>query len=167
MRTGRTDLPVGVTENVLIVQLFFEWATGQPILEFAKRLRKRLEGMGRAGAKRTVFQLVAEILALNRIYALFPAQAIMDELEHDPDLGSAFDRLKDDERHFSFDAAGGGYRLTHPHLANALYVAWFGEENSWRERRAHLLGGDFSRPCLRRYTIASFGSAVGNCSTLI
>lgn len=140
-RTGRTDLPVGDAGNILIVQLFFEWATGQPIKEFAQRFRQRLEGMMRSDASRTIFSVVAEILALNRLYALFPAQSIDEELERDPDLGSAFDRLKDQDRHLSFDAEKDGYRLTHPHLANAIYTTWFGREDDRRYRKAHLRTG--------------------------
>jgi hypothetical protein len=140
-RTGRTDLPVGDAGNILIVQLFFEWTTGQPIKEFAQRFRQRLEGMMRSDASRSIFSVVAEILALNRLYALFPAQSINEEFERNVDLGSAFDRLKDRERHFAFDAEMGGYRVTHPHLANAIYTTWFGREEDRRHRQAHLREG--------------------------
>lgn len=141
-RTGRANLPVGDSKDVLIVQLFFEWATGKSLREFALRFRERLEAMGRSkSSSRTIFDLMAEILALNRLYALFPAPSINNELERDPQLGAAFDRLKQLERHLTFDSESGGYRLTHPHLANAIYTAWFGRSEQRRQRKAHLRAG--------------------------
>lgn len=137
-RTGRTDLPIDESDEVLIVQMFFEWATGEPIKAFAQRFRKRLEGMSRSRSSRTIFDVVAEILALNRLYALFPTQVVDYELEGDPDLGGSFDRLKDEELHFTFDGERSGIRLTHPHLANAIYLAWFGRREDKRHRKRHL-----------------------------
>jgi hypothetical protein len=140
-RTGRTHLPVGDTEDVLIVQLFFEWATGQPLAAFAQRFRKRLQGLSGRASSRSIFDLVAEILALNRLYALFPTEAVNRELEADPEIGRAFDRLRDLELHFTFDAEWNGFRLTHPHLANAIYTAWFGRDDDRRQRKKHLRAG--------------------------
>lgn len=140
-RTGHTTLPVGETKNILIVQLFFEWVTGQPIREFAQRLRSRLEGMARATSARTIFDIVSEILAFNRLYALFPSHSVVLELEQNPEIGSAFDLLNEEEKHLTFDAEKGGYRLTHPHLANAIYTTWFGRDQDRRHRKLHLRAG--------------------------
>lgn len=64
LRTGRTNLPIGDASDVLIVQLFFEWATGAPLREFAKRFRARLRNMPRCGD--ALFDLIAGLLALER-----------------------------------------------------------------------------------------------------
>jgi hypothetical protein len=120
---------------------FFEWAIGQPISEFAQRLRKRLEGMMRVDVSPSVFDVVAKVLALNRLYAIFPAKAIDEDLNRNADLGSAFDRLMLSDDHFQFAPQDEGYRLIHPHLANAIYTAWFGRPEQKRHRKAHLEAG--------------------------
>ncbi|MDH7975134.1 hypothetical protein QH494_23360 [Sphingomonas sp. AR_OL41] len=137
-RTGRTALAWGEDENVLPVQLFFEWATGKPLGEFARNFRDRLTGLMPDGG---LFKLVAAILALNRIYALYPSGAVKAELDADPALGGAFDQLHETERHFVFDKDGSGYRIAHPHIANAIYITWFGAAHDWRYRKSHLLQG--------------------------
>ncbi len=137
-RTGRQDLAVGDDADVLLVQLFFEWATGTPIGEFARNFRTRLMGLMPDGR---LFDLVAAILALNRIYALYPSGAVNAAMDADPALGGAFDQLHETEKHFVFEEDGSGYRIAHPHIANAIYISWFGEERDWRYRKSHLQQG--------------------------
>jgi hypothetical protein len=140
-RTGETDLPVGEADDVLIVQLFFEWAQGQPIKEFSQRFRRRLEGMVDRLGKRSLFDILAEVLALNRLYSLYPAAGLDEEVDSDPALGAAFDQLRHEDNHLSLDPDRGGYRLTHPHLANAIYTTWFGRSEHRRYRKEHLRVG--------------------------
>jgi hypothetical protein len=138
-RTGR-GAPLRETAGVLLVQLFFEWATGEKMGAFARSFRRRLEDLV-PDAERGPFHLVAEILALNRLYSLFPGGAIEQELERRPDLGAAFDRLEDVDSHFSYVPHLGGYRLTHPHLADAIYRTWFDGPANRRYRKSHLARG--------------------------
>jgi uncharacterized protein YjbI with pentapeptide repeats len=137
-RTGRDSLAVSEVRDILLVQLFFEWTTGKPIGDFARNFRDRLKNLM---PDARLFDLVAAILALNRLYALYPMHAINAKLDHDPDLGSAFDLLHETEKHFVFDKAALGCRIAHPHIANAIYISWFGEKSDWRHRKSHLQQG--------------------------
>ena len=136
-RTGRTDLPLEATHDVLIVQLFFEWTTGEVLESFARRLEQRLRDFAQ-DVKPGLFETVAKILALNRLYALYPAAAIEAELKESPEVEAGFRQLADAEGHFSLDTGAGGYRLTHPHLADAIYRTWFGKPRDAGFRKRHL-----------------------------
>jgi hypothetical protein len=138
-RTGR-GAPLEETSGVLIVQLFFEWAKGEKIGDFAKSFRRRLEDL-MPDEERGPFHVVAEILAMNRLYALFPGAALKRELDDAPRLGAAFDRLEDIDSHFSFVPDLSGYRLTHPHLADGIYRTWFEGDANRRYRKSHLMRG--------------------------
>lgn len=136
-RTGGAQLPMGETEGVLIVQLFFEWATGMKIGAFARRLKRRLKDLA-SGGRPELFDMVARILAVNRLYAHYPAAAATAELAASPDLEAGFGRLAAAEGHFNLDTRSGGYRLTHPHLADAIYKTWFDRPSDAAFRKGHL-----------------------------
>jgi len=138
-RTGRTTLPIERDGHLLIVQLFFEWSTGEKIASFGGRFQTRLKDLAH-GQVRGPFEIVADILALNRLYALYPAEALKAELRNSPILEAAFKQLTED-RHFSFIPQWGGYKLIHPHLADAIYRTWFGSARDSGFRKSHLRQG--------------------------
>ncbi len=133
LRTGGTKLALKETEGVLIVQLFFEWATGEKLESFSRRLERRLKDFSPG-----LFEMVAKILAVNRLYALYPAAAINAELRSAPEIEAGFNQLATADGHFSLDFRTGGYRLTHPHLADAIYRTWFGKPRDTGFRKAHI-----------------------------
>ncbi len=141
-RSGAENLPVESSDDVLMVQLFFEWRTGEPIAAFAQRFRKRL--LDFMDGETALFDLIATILALNRLYALYSANAVDAALRDNPALEGAYKQLRDDDRHLmnvTDDLSSGGLRLTHPHLANAIYTACFGSKRDIGFRRKHLRDG--------------------------
>lgn len=141
-RTGNiAPLPYHSNSDVLLVQLFFEWRTGEPIVEFAARFRQRIRGMDHMSPQ-LLEDLLSRMLALNRLYAGYPAGAL-NELRQQPALDAAFRRLLNEEHHLAIEEYGlsSGLRLTHPHLANALYNAWYDPAEDEAYRRAHLRAG--------------------------
>lgn len=140
-RTGRLDLPVSSDKHVLMVQMFFEWQVGSSIDVFSARLKKRLQNMMQPNAQKSVFSIVAEVLALNRLYALYPYAEIEYVSRKYLEVGQALDILIEKESHFSLVPELGGIRLTHPHLADAIYSSWFRGEECKRSRQVHLYNG--------------------------
>ncbi|MEO9778993.1 MAG: hypothetical protein ABJH07_09495 [Sedimentitalea sp.] len=116
-RTGETGLALDETKNVLIVQLFFEWATGEKLESFSRRLAARLKDFA-PDIKPGLYEIVAKILAVNRLYSWYPAAAIDAELGQSPEIEAGFRQLAKADGHFSLDNDKGGYRLTHPHLGS-------------------------------------------------
>lgn len=138
-RTGK-DAPA-INGDVLLVQRFFEWTNGD-ITEFAHRFRQRLEAFDVGRGTFHVFDMVAQILALGRLYADYPAPTLAHARSEDPHLDAAFIQLANDS-HFAFGpneqgATPSGIRFTHPHLADAIYKAWFGGPSYRGYRRLHL-----------------------------
>lgn len=142
-RTG-SDAPGISGENVLLVQLFFEWRTGQPLASFAQRFRRRIEAIDQDGV---IFALLAEILALNRLYVGFPhAEASKRLTNRQADLLA---RLREDEHLVVTEDAGrSGLWLAHPHLSNGIYEAWFPPNASPNERSGHFR--EAALACLRQ-----------------
>ena len=141
-RTGSShDLPYAGGEDVLLVQLFFEWRTGQTLPEFAHRFRERVRGMDVA-SKGRLESLLNRMLALNRLYVDYPARAV-EERRKDPDFEEGFRLLERGEHHLQIVATAGlgSLRLTHPHLANAIYDAWYEPGRHEPHRRKHLGDG--------------------------
>jgi hypothetical protein len=135
-RTGKEVAPLD--GNVLLVQQVFEWTKGS-IADFARRFRTRIRNFDRGEAHGAVFAMLAQILALNRLYVDYPASQLEAKRGADPVLDSAFIQLGDEEAHFDFRASPrGGVRLTHPHLANAIYTHWFGRGSDRPYRQDHL-----------------------------
>jgi hypothetical protein len=139
-RTGRR-VPI-LEGDVLLVQRFFEWNEGS-LRDFALRFRRRLEGFDR-GATKPVFDTIATVLAFGRLYAEYPADVLRERLRDDANLARAFDQLALSESHFAFTAdgsMGGGFRLTHPHLADGIYREWFSRPADRHYRARHLRDG--------------------------
>ncbi len=140
-RSGHAAPPVG-QGDILMVQRFFEWRTGEPLLEFASRFRSRVEALNPSGG---LTRLVAQLLAVNRLYAGLP-DGVMKALE-DADR-DALEVLKRDH-HIAIDAAEGrpGIWLAHPHLADALFRGWFTDSQA-HQRAGALRDGILT--CLER-----------------
>lgn len=151
-RTGCEPPGVG-DENVLLVQLFFEWRTGAPLREFAHRLRNRINALDRTGRMEVA---LAQTLAVNRLYIGACLAAIEAALS--PQLLDGLDRLRE-ENHL-IDETGPsrfGLWLAHPHLAEAIYSSWF-PASGVRVRKEHL-----NSACLDALT---YGSTVMSRSLL-
>lgn len=129
-RTGGKPPDVGGGE-VLMVQRFFEWRTGEPLTQFSQRFRERVEALDMSGQ---LTQLVAELLAVNRLYCGLPGNSLdrLDDQNQD-----ALEHLKDDH-HIVIDQDSGrkGIWLAHPHLADALFGGWFGRTNKHQKTGA-------------------------------
>jgi len=135
-RTGKPAL--SYEGDVLLVQRFFEWNNGR-LQAFAARFKARLADFDRHRSGEPVLSLVSAILALGRLYADFPASALRAALKQDPDTEAAFIQLSQEESHFSFEpTSGSGVRLTHPHLAEAIYREWYRRPADKPRRRDHL-----------------------------
>jgi tetratricopeptide (TPR) repeat protein len=132
-RTGDTPPPVAA-QNLLMVQLFFEWHHRHPLTEFARRFRVRLTAMDPSGR---IADVVTRILTLNRLYAGYPAAAFHDLLE--PCLRDKLATLQR-EAHLQThgDTAGREIWIAHPHLANIIYETWFPPDTRRHERMDHL-----------------------------
>jgi len=140
-RTGKAELPTE-GEDVLLVQIFFEWQMDQPIEAFAKRFRKRLKAMmqGREDSG-SIFDTVARILAIRRVYSSYPKAALDAAFTENPALERAFSQLAQEDHHFEIVPRYGEIRFTHPHLADAIYRAWFGGRTDGPFRSQHLAAG--------------------------
>jgi tetratricopeptide (TPR) repeat protein len=119
-RTKKSPPGVG-DENVLLVQLFFEWETGETLPEFASRFRNRIKESDPRGMLEDV---VTRMLCVNRLYVGYPNAAIGAYLT--PDLRDTFYRLRE-EHHISqtISDRGIGLWLAHPHLSNVIYESWY------------------------------------------
>jgi hypothetical protein len=135
-RTGH-DAPETEDANLLLVQLFFEWRTGEPLRSFAVRFRNRIMAADPTGE---LFRFITTLLALNRLYVGYPGAAyegllpsslrdILAQLQHEHHIEAG---IRDDRD---------GVWLTHPHLANCIYEAWYPADANIHERRAHLRAG--------------------------
>lgn len=164
IRSGKNlRIPYKENEDVLLVQLFFEWRTGEPLLEFATRFKGRIEAMEgtRNGA---LCSFLARLIALNRIYVGYPPaclQAIRSQVQFEV----GFRRLKEEEHHLRIDDVDEhcGVWFAHPHLANAIYNAWFDATEDEPTRLDHLkqavleslkLGGRFQDRTAALWAIA-------------
>jgi HSP20 family molecular chaperone IbpA len=138
LRTGQNlPMPYDGISDVLLVQLFFEWGTGQSMEEFAQRFRKRIIGMDRDHSSE-LEPFLARMLAVNRLYVTYPVGALAIQ-RREPSFEAALRRLMDEEHHVTIESgSASGLRLTHPHLANAIYNSWFDPVEDESYRRAHL-----------------------------
>lgn len=131
LRTGSKPPNVG-SGDILLVQLFFEWNTGQPLSSFALHFRKRLEEMEPDGVLRDA---VYTVIAMNRFYTGYPPTAL--DSRFNAKQKDAFMILLN-EHHFSVneDSERHGLWLVHPHIANALFEAWLPTDRSLNQRQA-------------------------------
>jgi len=135
-RTGRAV--TAMEGNVLLVQQMFEWTKGD-IKDFSRGFRDRIRAFDAGVDHGALFSLVAQILALNRLYVDYPATQLEAQRDADPALDAALIQLGEAESHLDFGGAGrGGVRLTHPHLANEIYEAWFSRPTDRPHRKRHL-----------------------------
>ena len=139
-RTGKEPPPFQQDADVLLVQLFFEWQAGEPIGEFAKRLRNRIQGSDRDSIME---KLLSYVLSLNRLYAGYP-KATLDIRLDTGGLRWLWDQLREEQHIAEYDDADRqGVRITHPHLANAIYESWYsltkGQTKKHRHERAEHL----------------------------
>ncbi len=141
----RTDQPrpqpYTAEQDVLLVQLFFEWQTGQPIGDFALRFQERIRQLDKTPEK-SFKRFMDSLFAINRLYVNYPAE-LFEKDRQPPEFETAFRLLHDEESHLTFDsnANEAGLRITHPHLANAIYESpsWYPSEPYYEShRRSHL-----------------------------
>ena len=135
-RTGQTPPNLGAGD-FLLVQLFFEWRTGEPLRSFARRFKRRIEAADPDG---DLLAFTTVLLALNRLYVGYPGTAYRTTLS--PRLRDMLAVLQQ-EHHI---AAGerddrDGVWLAHPHLSNCIYEAWFPAARHLHMRREHLRQG--------------------------
>ncbi|WP_155370645.1 hypothetical protein [Catellatospora vulcania] len=133
-RTG-LELSRAHSPNMLLVQLFFEKHHGSSLKEFAARFRARIRSMDSDGQ---VFEVVARVMALNRLYVGYPARAFEAVLT--PRQRDAMAALQADEH---LENRGAGSRqdtwISHPQIANLMYDVWFPPGVETNVRRGHLL----------------------------
>lgn len=135
-RTGQAPPEVG-DENILLVQLFFQWRVGVPISEFARRFRRRINAADHSGGIEKAF---ARMLALNRLYVGYSREAFERGLTAEQrDLVARLRR----EQHLAEDPSDSrpGLWLAHPHLADAIYTTWYPAVSSENVRQEHLRAG--------------------------
>jgi hypothetical protein len=146
--------PVNDDQNLLLVQLFFELKSGEPINKFAESFKQRIidsekaseyfNDMTQDNSHQRLYDLFSEILALNRLYTTYPSRAVEERLSNSG--MKVFNQLID-ENHINLfqrksqDEKDGekviGYMLSHPHLANAIYECWHHTTSS-KNRNKHL-----------------------------
>jgi predicted RNA-binding protein with RPS1 domain len=135
-RTGQ-EPPQVSDENILLVQLFFQWRVGVPLAEFARRFRRRINAADRGGG---VERALARMLALNRLYVGYSQEAFGNSLTaKQRDLVARLRR----EEHLAEDQSNSrpGLWLAHPHLADAIYETWYPALSSENVRQEHLRAG--------------------------
>jgi hypothetical protein len=143
-RTG-AEAPGPDDENVLLVQLFFEWKAGVRLDAFAQRFRHRLQEADRETEGESLVTVLADVLALNRIYVGYPSDDMRGRLT--APQADILRRLQEEE-HIAIDEEPGrsGVWMAHPHLANEIYEVWFPRQATGNQRRDHFF--DASRACL-------------------
>ncbi|MBA3006353.1 MAG: hypothetical protein KJ900_12305 [Proteobacteria bacterium] len=130
IRTGTKPPTIG-DGDILLVQLFFEWQTGQPLSSFAHRFKRRLR---EEDPSLLMLDAVYRIVTANRLYVGYQSSALK---RFNPKQRDAFELLVKDH-HFSIDedSRRSGIWLTHPHLANGLFEAWFPKATKTHQRQA-------------------------------
>src|SRR5207253_11039817 len=119
-RTRKSPPKIG-DENILLVQLFFEWETERPLPEFASRFRNRIRERDTNGSLEDV---VTRMLCANRLYVGYSSGAVNTYLT--PELQDTFERLRE-EHHIvqTISDRGAGLWLAHAHLSNVIYESWY------------------------------------------
>jgi hypothetical protein len=124
-RTG--NLPPSIdNSNALLVQLFFQWDKHETIAEFSTRLKERLS---LDDDDKAVLNKVSRIIALNRLYIGYCKDAVRHDL-----TASQADQLDwlEEDLHLGEREVDGksGYWLLHAHLANSVFLNWYGNRHS-------------------------------------
>ncbi len=131
-RTGTAAPDVG-DENVLLVQLFFQWRSKTTLPDFSKRFQDRIKEADSSGNLHNIF---SRVLAANRLYLGYPQAAFDESLS-----GALHDNVNQLRReHHIADMSMGrdGVWLAHPHLSNAIYEWWYPSESKLHARETHL-----------------------------
>ena len=92
-RTGKPAVVVE-DENVLLVQLFFQWDTGSSLQAFAERFQKRMKSLDGSGK---LFELLSQVFALNRLYTGYPLEALEQGLSLEQKV--TLEQLLEEEKH--------------------------------------------------------------------
>ncbi len=100
--------------DILLVQRMFQWKIGSSIYEFAQRFKSRASTL-------KLDNILGTILAINRFYVGLPSEYLA---ELKPEERDSLDRLLD-EHHFEIDNERNGIWISHPHLANEFFNAWY------------------------------------------
>ncbi len=132
-RTGiASPEPYTPEQDVLLVQLFFEWHAGAPIGDFASSFRQRIRRLDMTDTKSFV-RFMDLLFAVNRLYINYPIELLRNDFQL-PDFETAFQLLHKEESHLTVEEEAGqaGARIAHPHLANAIY-----ESSSWYPREVY------------------------------
>lgn len=129
-RTGEPAPTVG-NGDVLTIQRFFEWRTGESLQSFARRFRDRVSALDKSDE---LSKFVCSLLAVNRLYSGLPEKTL-DILSFQTRDG--LEKLKSDH-HIGIDIDGGrtGIWLAHPHLSDALFRGWYGEGHPYQMSEA-------------------------------
>lgn len=131
-RTG-TEAPDVGDENVLLVQLFFQWRSKVTLPEFAKRFQDRINEADPEGNLHNIF---SRVLAANRLYLGYPQAAFENSLS--ASLYDAVDQLKREHHIADMGMGRDGVWLAHPHLSNAIYEWWYPSDSRVHARETHL-----------------------------
>ena len=133
-RTGRSAPGFDDESNLLLVQLFAEWRSGETLAAFAKRFRRRLKAV--EGPDK-LLPFVTRMLAMNRLYVGYPEAAEPAELSGAQ--RNTLARLRAEEHIVTTEPHGGraGLWLAHPHLANVIYEQWHGPDGPLSDRAEH------------------------------
>ena len=129
IRVAKEPPEIG-NENVLLIQLFFEWEVGLSLREFGKRFYNRIQDMDCETNKKqqfgnTIVETISKILSLNRIYTGYPEKAFNHFIT--PDIEHQIHILRDEHHHLELHprADQKGYWIAHPHLANTIFESWY------------------------------------------
>jgi len=137
-RTGVSVPQSNDSNEMLLVQALFEWSSNETLKDFARNFRKRLSDNRWDHQNISPFEFVSNVLAVNRLYALFPIKKVDEICEADPKLAKAIYQLEKDEHHLTLKQDDLGVKLTHPHLADVLYREWYGNPSDSQFRKNHL-----------------------------
>lgn len=134
----RTGLEVTNTNQGLLVQTLFEWSRKESLKDFAIHFKKRLLDSRWDHKEISPFEFVSNVLAVNRLYALFPNKKVEAFCSTDAKLAKAIYQLEKEDHHFALAVDEDGVKLTHPHLADILYREWYGKNSDSQFRKNHL-----------------------------
>lgn len=128
-RVGK-EPPEIIDENILLIQLFFEWEVGSSLREFGMRFLNRIQDMDREvnndqGSENTLVSILSKILSLNRFYTGYPEKAFNNFIT--PEIEQYVSLLRDENHHLEIrpHADRKGYWIAHPHLSNSIFESWY------------------------------------------
>lgn len=134
----RTGVKVAHSNEGLLVQTLFEWSSKTSLKDFAVHFKKRLSDSRWDYKEISPFEFVSSVLAVNRLYALFPNKKVEELRTTDAKLAKAIYQLEKEDHHLTLTSEDEGVKLTHPHLADILYREWYGKKSDSQSRKNHL-----------------------------